>query len=165
MVTCKPSLPPFFLPSFLSSLLPSFPRSFYTLRIASTGRAPGSATTIPGAYAVVGAAAITSGATHTLSTAVIVFELTGQIQHLVPVLLATLIAYSVAGLFTVSIYDMLLALTGLPYLPRVHSSRVYSLAAGDIMHANVKYLTLSSTYRDIKVSERHSTSPHDNNQT
>jgi chloride channel 2 len=34
---------------------------------------------VPGAYAVVGAAALVSGATHTVSTAVIVFELTGQV--------------------------------------------------------------------------------------
>ena len=54
---------------------------------------------VPGAYAVVGAAAFTSGATQSLSTTVIVFELTGQLHHMVPVLLATVIAYSIAGLW------------------------------------------------------------------
>lgn len=41
---------------------------------------------IPGAYAVVGAAAFSAGVTRTLSTSVIVFELTGQLNHMLPVL-------------------------------------------------------------------------------
>jgi chloride channel 2 len=40
----------------------------------------------PGGYAVVGAAAMSAGVTRTLSTAVIVFELTGQLEYLIPVL-------------------------------------------------------------------------------
>lgn len=114
---------------------------------------------VPGAYAVVGAAALTSGATQTLSTTVIVFELTGQLHHMVPVLLATVIAYSVAGAsarrrlrrvpcsargmtplpppcdvavagsWSISIYDVLLQLKGLPYLPRAHSRGLYNKTA------------------------------------
>jgi len=41
---------------------------------------------VPGGYAVVGAAALASGVTRTFSTAVIVFELTGQLNHMLPVL-------------------------------------------------------------------------------
>ena len=41
---------------------------------------------IPGGYAVVGAAAMSAGVTRTISTAVIVFELTGQLEFLLPVL-------------------------------------------------------------------------------
>ena len=40
----------------------------------------------PGGYAVVGAAAMAGGVTHTISTSVIVFELTGQITHILPVM-------------------------------------------------------------------------------
>lgn len=40
---------------------------------------------------------MTSGATQTLSTTVIVFELTGQLHHMVPLLFATLLSYSVCG--------------------------------------------------------------------
>lgn len=63
-----------------------------------------------GVYAVIGAAALTSGATQTVSTAVIVMEITGQTSYLMPVLLGTLVAYSVSGIWTVSLYDMLLSL-------------------------------------------------------
>ena len=40
----------------------------------------------PGGYAVVGAAAMAGAVTHTISTSVIVFELTGQITHILPVM-------------------------------------------------------------------------------
>jgi hypothetical protein len=94
---------------------------------------PRAALAAPGVYAVVGAAALASGATHTVSTAVIVFELTGQTRYLLPVLLATLTAISVARVFTVSLYDLLLTLSGLPYLPRVYGAAAYALAARDVM--------------------------------
>ncbi|GFW23134.1 chloride channel protein 2 [Trichonephila clavipes] len=41
---------------------------------------------LPGGYAVVGAAALSGSATHTVSTSVIVFELTGQMSHILPVI-------------------------------------------------------------------------------
>lgn len=42
----------------------------------------------PGVYAVVGAAAFCGAVTHTVSVAVIVFELTGQLCHLLPVMVS-----------------------------------------------------------------------------
>lgn len=42
----------------------------------------------PGVYAVVGAAAFCGGVTHTVSVAVIVFELTGQLVYILPVMVS-----------------------------------------------------------------------------
>ena len=39
---------------------------------------------VPGGYAIVGAAALSGSVTHTISTSVIVFELTGQMGHVLP---------------------------------------------------------------------------------
>ena len=44
---------------------------------------------------MVGAAALAGGVTHTISTSVIVFELTGQIHHILPVMVAVLISNAV----------------------------------------------------------------------
>ena len=44
----------------------------------------GGHTIVPGGYAIVGAAALSGSVTHTISTSVIVFELTGQIGHVLP---------------------------------------------------------------------------------
>ncbi|MES1909231.1 MAG: hypothetical protein MHM6MM_002005 [Cercozoa sp. M6MM] len=73
-----------------------------------------------GSYAVVGAAALTAGVTRTLSTALIVFELTGQLHHVLPVLLSVLLAYAVASAFSVSVYDVLKTGKGLPHDTTFH---------------------------------------------
>ncbi|TMW55903.1 hypothetical protein Poli38472_008551 [Pythium oligandrum] len=61
----------------------------------------------PATYAVVGAASFASSATSTVSTAVIFFELTGQLSHLIPVMIACVVAYFVSGSIAPSIYDIL----------------------------------------------------------
>ena len=66
-----------------------------------------------GAYAVVGAAAMAAGVTRTVSCAVMVFELTGQLNHMLPVLVAVLAAYGVGNVFNKSIYDTMLELNNL----------------------------------------------------
>jgi len=48
--------------------------------------------------------------THTISTSVIVFELTGQIHHILPVMIAVLIANMVAQKISPSIYDSIIQL-------------------------------------------------------
>ena len=50
----------------------------------------------PGCYALVGSAAMSGSVTRTISTSVIVFELTGQIAHSLPVLIAVILANMVA---------------------------------------------------------------------
>ena len=72
--------------------------------------------TSPAGFAIVGAAAMASGATHTVSTAVIILELTGQMNHMLPVLLSVLIARSVASTYTISIYDLFSSIGNLPFL-------------------------------------------------
>ena len=71
----------------------------------------------PLSYAVVGAAAVCASATHTISTAMIVVELTGQFGLLLPVLISVLLADGVAKMMCRSIYEELLIHKGLPYMP------------------------------------------------
>jgi len=65
----------------------------------------------------VGAAAVAGAVTRTISIAVIVVEMTGQITHIIPVMVAVLISNAVAGLLQPSIFDSILVLKKLPYLP------------------------------------------------
>ncbi|KAL4085916.1 hypothetical protein PRIC1_014541 [Phytophthora ramorum] len=67
----------------------------------------------PATYAVVGAACFAASATQTVSTAVIFFELTGQLSHMVPVMVACIAAYFVGGMITPSIYDILASWAGM----------------------------------------------------
>lgn len=67
----------------------------------------------PATYAVVGAACFASSATQTVSTSVIFFELTGQLSHMIPVMLACIVGYFVSGAMAPSIYDILAEWAGL----------------------------------------------------
>lgn len=87
---------------------------FYILGVRYGGRV---AEIIPGAYAAVGAAAYSGAVTHTMSICVILFEMTSSITHVIPVLIAVLIANGVARLLTPSMYDLVIQSKKLPYLP------------------------------------------------
>eukprot|EP00298_Acanthocystis_sp_HF-20_P013668 c20460_g1_i1.p1 GENE.c20460_g1_i1~~c20460_g1_i1.p1 ORF type:complete len:804 (+),score=294.03 c20460_g1_i1:22-2433(+) len=87
----------------------------------------------PGGYAVVGAAAMATGSTATISTAIIAFELTGEMRHLVPTLLAVLCALGVSNLMNGSFYDMISRLRGLPYLSSPKNPQSYLLMASQVM--------------------------------
>lgn len=101
-----------------------------------------------GAYAAVGAAAYSAGVTRTLSSAIIVFELTGQMTFLIPVILSVLIASAVGNFFGPSLYDELLQLKGLPYMPPFKSHK--NKTARSIMRKDLVYITADATYEDLK---------------
>ncbi|PIO77779.1 chloride transporter, ClC family [Teladorsagia circumcincta] len=106
----------------------------------------------PGVYAVVGAAAFCGAVTHTVSVAVIVFELTGQLVLLIPVMIAVLIANAVCSYLQPSIYDSIIKIKRLPYLPDIsHSSSMYhSLSAEQFMTTPVAYVGKDSTYGEVQ---------------
>ncbi|KFM13484.1 Chloride channel protein 2, partial [Aptenodytes forsteri] len=107
---------------------------------------------VPGGYAVVGAAALSGAVTHTVSTAVIVFELTGQISHILPVMIAVILANAVAQSLQPSLYDSIIRIKKLPYLPELgwgHHEK-YDVRVEDIMVRDIHYVTLNCKYRDLQ---------------
>ncbi|XP_072442665.1 chloride channel K [Chiloscyllium punctatum] len=106
---------------------------------------------IPGGYALAGAAAFSGAVTHTLSTALLVFELTGQMEHFLPVLLAVLVANAIAQKFQPSFYDGTIIVKKLPYLPRIRSSvtGAYDVTVEEFMNTNITCLNKSFSYTDI----------------
>uniref|UniRef100_A0A7N6BAL8 Chloride channel, voltage-sensitive 1a n=1 Tax=Anabas testudineus TaxID=64144 RepID=A0A7N6BAL8_ANATE len=108
---------------------------------------------IPGGYAVIGAAALTGAVTHTVSTAVICFELTGQISHILPMMVAVILANMVAQGLQPSLYDSIIQVKKLPYLPELgfgHMSQ-YNIFVEDIMVRKVNFISSQSTYREVKL--------------
>ncbi|XP_028922520.1 chloride channel protein ClC-Ka-like isoform X1 [Ornithorhynchus anatinus] len=81
---------------------------------------------IPGGYALAGAAAFSGAVTHSVSTALLAFELTGQIAHVLPVLLAVLLANAITQKCQPSFYDGTIIVKKLPYLPRIRGRRLGS---------------------------------------
>ncbi|KFP34760.1 Chloride channel protein 1, partial [Chlamydotis macqueenii] len=107
---------------------------------------------LPGGYAVIGAAALTGAVSHTVSTAVICFELTGQISHILPMMVAVILANMVAQSLQPSLYDSIIQVKKLPYLPDLgwnHISK-YNIFVEDIMVQDVKFVSSNCKYRDLQ---------------
>ena len=107
---------------------------------------------VPGGYATAGAAAFTGAVTHTISISVIVFEMTGQITHIIPVLIAVLVSNAIAHLLGPSCFDSIILIKKLPYLPDIlpSSSATYSVFVEDIMLRDIKYIWQKMTYYQLK---------------
>jgi len=107
---------------------------------------------LPGGYATVGAAAFSGAVTHTISISVIVFEMTGQVTHCVPVLVAVIIANFVAGMLQPSCYDSIILIKKLPYLPDIipSSTGAYNIFVESFMVKNIKYIWYGMCYRELK---------------
>ncbi|XP_077869292.1 H(+)/Cl(-) exchange transporter 4-like [Saccoglossus kowalevskii] len=88
----------------------------------------------PGLYAMVGAAAALGGVTRmTVSLVVIMFELTGGLQYIVPLMVAVMTAKWVGDAFgREGIYDGHIYLNGYPYLDSKREF-VHSTIASDVM--------------------------------
>lgn len=104
----------------------------------------------PAAYAVVGAASLAAASTHTVSTAVIVFELTGQLSHMLPIMLSVLLAYSIGGYFAPSIYDTLAGFNNIPVIPTINEMTLIGKTVENVMHTEEFFLTKQSTLEDAR---------------
>uniref|UniRef100_A0A8C1WVZ1 Chloride channel 2c n=1 Tax=Cyprinus carpio TaxID=7962 RepID=A0A8C1WVZ1_CYPCA len=91
----------------------------------------------PGVYAVVGAAALTAGVTHTISTGVIMMELTGQINYALPILISVILSNMISQSLQPSIYDKVIRIKKLPYLPMLSWGHQSMLLLGSVERAQL----------------------------
>ncbi|KAH8312787.1 hypothetical protein KR044_012936, partial [Drosophila immigrans] len=107
---------------------------------------------MPAAYALVGAAAFSGSVTHSISVAVVVFEISGQIAFVVPVLVAVLVANAVASLLQPSMYESVIQIKKLPYLPDLlyTNSSMYKKCVEDFMVRDVRYIWQGISYQRLK---------------
>uniref|UniRef100_A0A8C2NEP6 Chloride channel protein n=1 Tax=Capra hircus TaxID=9925 RepID=A0A8C2NEP6_CAPHI len=75
---------------------------------------------------IFGAAAFSGAVTHSISTALLAFEMTGQIVHALPVLMAVLAANAIAQSCQPSFYDGTIIVKKLPYLPWIRGRKISS---------------------------------------
>lgn len=107
---------------------------------------------LPGGYAVAGAAAFAGATTGALSSAVIILEMTGQLTHLIPVIVCVLVSTSVARRMGDSLYDTWISLKKLPYLPNVLRSNpgVSDLLVEDFMRRDLIFVWEGSSYKNVR---------------
>uniref|UniRef100_A0A8C9Q4N4 Chloride channel protein 2 n=1 Tax=Spermophilus dauricus TaxID=99837 RepID=A0A8C9Q4N4_SPEDA len=81
-------------------------------------------------------------------------ELTGQIAHILPVMIALILANAVAQSLQPSLYDSIIRIKKLPYLPELGWGRhqQYRVRVEDIMVRDVPHVALSCTFRDLRLA-------------
>lgn len=70
----------------------------------------------------------------------IIFEINAELSYMIPVLLGVLLSYAISNSLGPSIFDVLLDMKDLPYLPAINSNENYSLKAGDMMNHKFEYI-------------------------
>lgn len=95
----------------------------------------------PGIYAMVGAAAVLGGVCRvTISLVVIMFELTGGLQLVIPFMFTVLSAKAVGDFFTEGIYDVCILNRGYPFLHEPDDV-TFNTRACDIMDTELECIT------------------------
>ncbi|NXK00274.1 CLCKB protein, partial [Corythaixoides concolor] len=109
---------------------------------------------IPGGYALAGAAAFSGSVTHSLSTALLVCEATGHLGHVLPVILAVLVANAITQKHQPSFYDGTIIVKKLPYLPRIRSRHMasYRVVVEEFMECRVVALAKGSGFEEVLVA-------------
>ncbi|CAO2589803.1 Chloride channel protein ClC-Kb [Lemmus lemmus] len=105
---------------------------------------------MPGAYALAGAAAFSGAVTHSISTALLAFELTGQIVHALPVLMAVLAANAISQNCQPSFYDGTIIVKKLPYLPWIRGRKIGSFP---VTVEHFMNCTLTTLAKDMPLEE------------
>nr|pir hypothetical protein T06F4.2 - Caenorhabditis elegans [Caenorhabditis elegans] len=106
----------------------------------------------PGIYAIVGAAAFSASVTHTVSVSVMIFEITGQLHFILPVMISVMLSNAVCAYLQPSFFDTIIKIKHLPFLPDIPPSNnlVHTTYAEHIMVTPVKFITKITTYNEIR---------------
>ncbi|KAM7084040.1 chloride channel protein ClC-Kb-like [Ciconia maguari] len=109
---------------------------------------------IPGGYALAGAAAFSGSVTHTISTALLVCEATGHLGHVLPVVLAVLVANAITQKHQPSFYDGTIIVKKLPYLPPIRSRHMasYQVVVEEFMERRVVALAKGGGFEEVLVA-------------
>lgn len=123
----------FFVEDFFHFWVRTYPNSF----IFESCLRSSSKCIYPGVYAIVGASAVLGGATRlTVCLAVTMFEVTGSLIYIIPIMVSTVTSKMVGDFFgSYGIYDIMVSWKKYPYIPPT-SEADSSVTAQTIMSAN-----------------------------
>ncbi|NWZ37658.1 CLCKB protein, partial [Brachypodius atriceps] len=109
---------------------------------------------IPAGYALAGAAAFAGSVTHAVSTALLVCEATGHMGHILPTVLAVLVANAISQKNQPSFYDAGIIVKKLPYLPPIRSRHIasYRVAVEEFMERRVVTLAKGDGFQEVLVA-------------
>ncbi|XP_050838604.1 chloride channel protein ClC-Kb isoform X4 [Serinus canaria] len=106
---------------------------------------------IPAGYALAGAAAFSGSVTYSLSTALLVCEATGYLGHILPTVLAVLVANAISQKNQPSFYDGSIIINKLPYLPPIRSRHIasYQVVVEEFMERQVVALAKGDGFQEV----------------
>ncbi|NWT84062.1 CLCKB protein, partial [Lanius ludovicianus] len=109
---------------------------------------------IPAGYALAGAAAFAGSVTHAVSTALLVCEATGHLGHVLPTVLAVLVANAISQKNQPSFYDAGIIVKKLPYLPPIRSRHIasYRVVVEEFMECQVVALAKGDGFQEVLVA-------------
>lgn len=105
----------------------------------------------PGTYAVIGAASALAGATRmTVSIVVIMFELTGALTYVLPIMIAVMISKWVGdGFGKRGIYESWIAFQGYPFLDNKDDAPIPDIPVSDVMTRAEDLISITATGHTI----------------
>lgn len=113
----------------------------------------------PRATAIIGAAALTSGALHTVSIAVVMLELTREEIDVLPLTVGVIVSYGVSKRLCSDLFSELIKIRQLPYILGLRErypwetkqffEETESIVAGLLMNSDFPYVTPQSTRGEI----------------
>uniref|UniRef100_A0A8C3UUB2 Chloride channel protein n=1 Tax=Catharus ustulatus TaxID=91951 RepID=A0A8C3UUB2_CATUS len=106
---------------------------------------------IPAGYALAGAAAFSGSVTHAVSTSLLVCEATGHMGHVLPTVLAVLVANAITQKNQPSFYDAPIIVKKLPYLPPIRSRHIasYRVVVEEFMERQVVALAKGDGFQEV----------------
>ncbi|NWV36412.1 CLCKB protein, partial [Grantiella picta] len=106
---------------------------------------------IPAGYALAGAAAFAGSVTHAVSTALLVCEATGHMGHILPTVLAVLVANAITQKNQPSFYDAGIIVKKLPYLPPIRSRHIvsYQVVVEEFMERRLVALAKGDGFQEV----------------
>ncbi|KAM8796343.1 chloride channel protein ClC-Ka [Eudromia elegans] len=106
---------------------------------------------VPAGYALAGAAAFSGAVTHSVSTALLACEATGQLAWALPVTAAVLAANAVAQKWQPSFYAGTIIVKRLPYLPPIRSRHIASfhVLVEEFMSRQVPVLARTAAFGEV----------------
>ncbi|XP_015503443.2 chloride channel protein ClC-Ka [Parus major] len=109
---------------------------------------------IPAGYALAGAAAFSGSVTHSVSTALLVCEATGHLGHVLPTVLAVMVANAITQKNQPSFYDATIIVKKLPYLPPIRSRHIasYRVVVEEFMERRVVALAKGDGFQEVLVA-------------
>lgn len=95
----------------------------------------------PGLFALCGTATFLSAFTKTFSAAIIIIEMTKQLDFLIPIFVTLFGSLLITGLLNVGFFDFIIIFRNLPFLPSILSPEAINLPSKNIMQEIEEFLT------------------------